>query len=546
MHKGLQFLIHLIKDKIMKKHHLIVSILALFIIVGSLFFIEPKVKASSSASQLSGWAWSDTIGWISMNCVDGGPTANDICSNHPYGVNYDTNTGDVSGYAWSDHVGWIKFGGLSGWPTNGGTSPSNSQINQSGKMLGWAKVLSMENPNDHESPGEGADGWISLYSNGSDHSTPWPYGVAFDLQSGASIQPSFAWGGVVTGWIDFSGVSITASTLLTDKDSAVTLQVIDQANATNTSTSTAMVQALNQQMPPNANNPVSTTLNATGSNITLAWAGQNVDMSTCKGTNNGASSVWNWHPTTYTAGTIIPLALGGYASASPVSDTVLAPTIYSVKCTSTLNGADVIANVLVNPKANTSALATYADSCKVSRTGGYIAALHWSSNNTFNTCSLITNSTGTSTTVPVPNPNTSISVLLPTNPTTFSLSCTDSNNIVTNATPNPLSVAQCPPPKPSVSLQGSCIGPKDTTVPLSWSSTGMTSCVMIDVSTAYPNLPTSGNGVPFAYNSNSNFSIKCYDSSGVSYGATPFPAIQVSSNCVKPLPITKPPHFKES
>lgn len=54
---------------------------------------------------LSGYAWNDTIGWISF-C--GGRGTEDCPGAIPYGVTIDSN-GDFGGYAWNDIVGWISF-----------------------------------------------------------------------------------------------------------------------------------------------------------------------------------------------------------------------------------------------------------------------------------------------------------------------------------------------------------------------------------------------------------------------------------------------------
>jgi hypothetical protein len=53
---------------------------------------------------LSGYAWNDTIGWISFNCYNHG---NCVSSN--YSVTVNPNTGDFTGYAWNDTIGWISF-----------------------------------------------------------------------------------------------------------------------------------------------------------------------------------------------------------------------------------------------------------------------------------------------------------------------------------------------------------------------------------------------------------------------------------------------------
>ena len=63
--------------------------------------------ANDGGGLLSGLAWNDLIGWISMSGTTGSP------SNTPYGVSI-TAAGDnknsyFHGWAWSDVVGWITF-----------------------------------------------------------------------------------------------------------------------------------------------------------------------------------------------------------------------------------------------------------------------------------------------------------------------------------------------------------------------------------------------------------------------------------------------------
>jgi len=58
---------------------------------------------------LSGYAWNDTIGWISFSCTNHNPT----CSHRGTGVGdygvYIDGAGDFHGYAWNDVIGWISF-----------------------------------------------------------------------------------------------------------------------------------------------------------------------------------------------------------------------------------------------------------------------------------------------------------------------------------------------------------------------------------------------------------------------------------------------------
>jgi hypothetical protein len=57
---------------------------------------------------LSGYAWSENVGFISLG-RGVGPYANSSGANT--GVNLDPQTGELSGFAWAENVGWINFAG---------------------------------------------------------------------------------------------------------------------------------------------------------------------------------------------------------------------------------------------------------------------------------------------------------------------------------------------------------------------------------------------------------------------------------------------------
>ncbi len=167
---------------------------AMSVFLGGVF---PLMKARAAAGDnVTGWVWSDTIGWISMNnTTDGSPNA--------YGVhiNFD-NT--LSGWAWSDNIGWICFGatcvneGLTpapdGMPTWASVNPT------SGEVGGWAKIVSITD----------ATGWIALRNSGADiDSSGFTYGpkVALaDGQDGQNVSRGdwYWWGwSDAIGWMDF-------------------------------------------------------------------------------------------------------------------------------------------------------------------------------------------------------------------------------------------------------------------------------------------------------------------------------------------------------
>jgi hypothetical protein len=54
-------------------------------------------------SELSGWMWSENIGWIGLSCEN-----TSSCTASPYGVTNDGG-GVLSGYAWSENAGWLSF-----------------------------------------------------------------------------------------------------------------------------------------------------------------------------------------------------------------------------------------------------------------------------------------------------------------------------------------------------------------------------------------------------------------------------------------------------
>ncbi len=113
------------------------------IFVASLiFFVFAPIAYSATTDNMSGWAWSNNVGWISFNCTTGGSTANNICPTSNYGVNKDV-SGNLMGYAWSDNIGWIKFGGLLGFPTVGGTVTQNARVTPGAGATtfeGWARA----------------------------------------------------------------------------------------------------------------------------------------------------------------------------------------------------------------------------------------------------------------------------------------------------------------------------------------------------------------------------------------------------------------------
>ncbi|MFH1462748.1 MAG: PKD domain-containing protein [bacterium] len=136
------------------------------------FFLFEEVKADVG-DNVSGFAWSENIGWISFNNTTGGGAVS-------YGVNVDE-TGLLSGFAWSENIGWISFDvpDLAGCPDAPVLCEARLDFG-TGLVSGWAKVLSDSS-------------WIHLRGAG--------YGVAWN--SGTEEMDGFAWSESF-GWISFN------------------------------------------------------------------------------------------------------------------------------------------------------------------------------------------------------------------------------------------------------------------------------------------------------------------------------------------------------
>ena len=80
-------------------------------------------------STLSGYAYGENIGWISLHCSN-----TSSCVDNNYGV-LNNNEGTLSGYAWSETVGWIHFA-----PSSGGVTINSSGVFSGtayGENIGW-------------------------------------------------------------------------------------------------------------------------------------------------------------------------------------------------------------------------------------------------------------------------------------------------------------------------------------------------------------------------------------------------------------------------
>lgn len=166
-------------------HSIILVFASLLFIVALLygaFFAGGVIETKAGTSHnVSGFAWSDNVGWISFNCSD-----SNSCNSVDYGVNI-AQDGILSGYAWNDIMGWTSFNKADLAGCASGACEAKLVNN---KLQGWARTLSY---------GDGWDGWISLG------------GGNYEITLNGNNFEGFAWDSNIagaskigTGWVHFN------------------------------------------------------------------------------------------------------------------------------------------------------------------------------------------------------------------------------------------------------------------------------------------------------------------------------------------------------
>jgi hypothetical protein len=97
----------------------------------------PYCNVQVTDTELTGYAWGENIGWLSLNCANG---SSPLCSasNGNFKVAND-GQGNLSGYAWGSTAGWISF-----WCGNSAVNNCSSNgnfrvtINSNGEFNGYA------------------------------------------------------------------------------------------------------------------------------------------------------------------------------------------------------------------------------------------------------------------------------------------------------------------------------------------------------------------------------------------------------------------------
>ena len=192
-------------------------LLIALIVFGYFVFTVSKTdfaKAGSSEN-ISGWAWSETIGWISFNSLNCDADEDGLSEGSPpdcpaaglpvanYGVHVDA-VGLFSGYAWSDGIGWISFwaADLVGCPSGTCEARLNTTTFE---VSGWARAVAPVGRPLSETGGW--DGWIRLRGIALDGT---PYGVSLNTGVSPREFEGWAWGGddtlpeAAVGWVSFN------------------------------------------------------------------------------------------------------------------------------------------------------------------------------------------------------------------------------------------------------------------------------------------------------------------------------------------------------
>jgi PKD repeat protein len=188
----------------MRKIFLVVVLVILA--VGFFYFLSnfssPETAQAGSGHNVSGWAWSENIGWISFNSTNQNAVIN-------YGINVDS-AGNLSGYAWSEHIGWISFNAseVNGCPSAPSCAPKLDRT--TGQVSGWARACAGTVNGDCKSATrtDGWDGWIHLrYDSDSDGIVNTDTNSDYGVFANGCDWDGYAWGSDVVGWIHFKGAN---------------------------------------------------------------------------------------------------------------------------------------------------------------------------------------------------------------------------------------------------------------------------------------------------------------------------------------------------
>jgi hypothetical protein len=156
----------------------------------------------TTSGALTGYAWNDAIGWISMNCDQSTHGGSNLCGTSNYKVSIDAN-GDLSGWAWNDVVGWISFNCASA----GSTCPPNYKVNTLWRSTSSLGILESSTFDTQSTPGAVLN---SIIWQGT-----LPNGTCVDFQIATSSNSGGPWNyaGPGASAVNFFGAACSAGFL---------------------------------------------------------------------------------------------------------------------------------------------------------------------------------------------------------------------------------------------------------------------------------------------------------------------------------------------
>jgi hypothetical protein len=157
--------------------------------------------SNPSYGELTGWAWSSTIGWISFNSSNAGSGGGSykVCVSP---------SGDLGGYGWSSNVGWVSFEAADALscPSGAGAHIDLTTGSTRGTASGFVRAIKGFDPT--------AGGWDGCIKLAGVNHTSDPSGTGGASAQGVAMNPTtgaftgFAWGDMNVGWLSFdSGIA---------------------------------------------------------------------------------------------------------------------------------------------------------------------------------------------------------------------------------------------------------------------------------------------------------------------------------------------------
>ncbi len=210
------------------KQKILLSMLALAVCIGVGAYLKSEAAGWLWGGTDDGTGQTTGIGWVSFsknNCdpdndgITEGGTENAEYPNCPsglpvtdYQVNVPSGDGPLSGYAWSENLGWIDFAPTGPFPEVATGDDYPFAVKREGNFLrGWARIVGIKT--EYEKVPVNSGGWQGWIRMSSDSNDPVEYAVDITKMDGTGTKPTYAWSDEL-GWINFSRAKISNERVL--------------------------------------------------------------------------------------------------------------------------------------------------------------------------------------------------------------------------------------------------------------------------------------------------------------------------------------------